>query len=94
MKYAFIQGKAKKFPVTLLCRLIGVKPSSYYDWRSRGGKVIPVEELQLRRRMKELFRVSRESLGSRMMMENLRDEGFDIGRYRTRMLMKSMGLVV
>ena len=94
MKCAFIQNCAFDYPVTLLCRVIGVKHSSYYDWRGRGGKVIPAEELQLRRRMKELFRVSRQSLGSRMMMQNLRDEGYDIGRYRTRMLMKSMGLVV
>lgn len=94
MKYAFIQSYAVKYPVTLLCRVIGVKHSSYYDWRKRGGKVIPAEALQLRRRMKELFRASRGSLGSRMMMENLNDEGFNIGRYRVRMLMKSMGLVV
>jgi len=94
VKYAFIQGHAVKYPVTLLCRVIGVKHSSYYDWHKRGGKVIPAEALRLRRRMKELFRASRQSLGSRMMMENLNDEGFDIGRYRVRMLMKSMGLVV
>lgn len=66
--------------------MIGVKHSSYYDWRGRGGKVIPSGELQLRRRMKELFHVFRKCLGSRMMMQNLRDEGYDIGRYRTRML--------
>ena len=94
MKYAFIQKHAFGYPVTLLCRVIGVKHSSYYDWRGRGGKVIPAEELQLRRRMKALFNASRKSLGSRMMMQNLRNEGFDIGRHRVRMLMKSMGLVV
>jgi putative transposase len=94
VKCAFIQNHAFNYPVTFLCRVIGVKHSSYYDWRGRGGKVIPSGELQLRRRMKELFHVSRKSLGSRMMMQNLRDEGFDIGRYRVRMLMKSMGLVV
>jgi len=94
VKYAFIKNHTLEYPVTLLCRVMGVKHSSYYDWRSRGGKVIPAEELQLRRRMKELFHASRQSLGSRMMMQNLRDEGFDIGRYRVRVLMKSMGLVV
>ena len=94
MKYAFIQKYAKKYPVTLMCRVMGTKHSSYYDWRSRGCQVIPAEELQLRRRMKALFSLSRQSLGSRMMMQNLHDEGFDIGRYRVRMLMKSMDLVV
>lgn len=46
------------------------------------------------RRMRELFRASRDSLGSRMMMRNLRDEGFAIGRDRTRRLMKVLNLTV
>lgn len=37
---------------------------------------------------------SRESLGSRQMRKQLCKEGFEIGRYRTRSLMKKLGLVV
>jgi transposase InsO family protein len=74
--------------------LLGVKRSTYYDWRDRPCKVIPLEELALRRRMKELFRASRDSLGSRTLMENLREEGFKIGRDRTRRLMKALNLKV
>ncbi len=44
--------------------------------------------------MKELFRASRDSLGSRTLMKNLREEGFDIGRDRTHRLMKSLNLKV
>src|SRR5690606_6918133 len=50
--------------------------------------------LAVRRRMKELFAVSRGSLGSRMMMRNLRIEGFEIGRERVRRLMKRLNLQV
>ena len=57
------------------------------------GEISPArfsaEELALRRRMKELFRASRDSLGSRTLMKNLHEEGFKIGRYRTRRLMKA-----
>ena len=77
------------FPVKLLCRQLGVQRSAYYDWRAQPGKLIAPEELALRRRMKELFAASRGSLGSRMMMKNLRQEGFEIGRDKTRRLMKS-----
>ena len=56
--------------------------------------MIPPEELSLRRRTKELFKASRDSLGSRVMMKNLRDEGFEIGRARTRSLMKALNLKV
>ncbi|TNF96109.1 MAG: IS3 family transposase [Gammaproteobacteria bacterium] len=94
VKYAFIQEQVTLYPVTLLCRITGVTHSSYYDWRRRGPKVIPAGEMALRRRMKELFIASRESLGSRTLMENLQSEGFEVGRDKVRRLMKSMKLKV
>lgn len=48
----------------------------------------------LKSRMKALFKTSRNSLGSRQMMKNLRKEGFTIGRYKTRGLMKKLGLEI
>src|SRR5690554_960476 len=71
-----------------------VSKSAYYDWCKRPGKLIGAQELQLRRRIKELFKASRSSLGSRKMMKALRAEGFEIGRYRVRRLMDQMGLKV
>ena len=67
---------------------------TYCDWRDKPCKVIPPEELALRRRMKALFRASRDSLGSRTLAENLREEGFKIGRNRTSRLMKVLDLKV
>ena len=90
VKYAFIRDHAKRWPVVHMCRLLDVKRSSYYDWRKRPAKVIPADELALRRRMKALFKASRESLGSRRMAKQLRAEGFEIGRERTRKLMKAL----
>ena len=77
-----------------MCRMLGVQRSAYYAWRNRPQRVIPAEELVLRRRMKALFEASRRSLGSRMLMNNLRQEGFEIGRTRVRNLMKKQDLVV
>ena len=71
-----------------------VNRSAYYAWRDRPAKVISAEELQLYRRAKALFKASRNSLGSRELAKKLREEGFDIGRYRTRTLMRKLGLKV
>jgi len=90
VKYGFIREQANAYPVNMLCRLLSVQRSSYYDWRGRPGKVILPEELALRRRMRALFAASRDSLGSRTMSENLRQEGFEIGRDKTRRLMKKL----
>lgn len=94
MKYAFIREQAADYPVKWLCQKLGVTRSAYYDWRNRPGRVIPAEELALRQRMKALFKASRESLGSRRLARALREEGFDIGRDRTRRLMKALCLKV
>jgi putative transposase len=94
VKYGFIRDHAIDYPVKLLCRMLSVQRSAYYDWRDQPGEVIGPEELSLRRRMKELFAASRGSLGSRMMMNNLRQEGFEIGRDKTRRLMQALELKV
>src|SRR5690554_3581475 len=80
--------------VTVLCQVMGVSRSAFYGWKQRPGKLIPAQELKMRRRMKKLFELSRESLGNREMMNKLRGEGYKIGRYRVRKLMKQMELVV
>lgn len=94
MKYGFIRECHGWYPVTTLCRVMEVSPSAYYDWCSRGGELIDHATWQLCHRMKVLFNESRQSLGSRQLMKQLRKEGFEIGRYRVRMLMKKLGLVV
>lgn len=79
----------------MLCRVMQVKRSSYYDWKKhRSCKVICAEEFALRSEMKRLFKASRSSLGSRMMCKNLQEIGFCIGREKTRRLMKHMNLIV
>jgi len=82
------------YPVRLLCRVMKVSHSAYYAWRKRPAQIITANELHLYRRMKELFSESRGSPGSRMMLKQLRKEGFKLGRYRVRGLMKRLKLMV
>jgi putative transposase len=82
------------FPVVSLCRVMQVSSSAYYDWFKRPGRLISSETLRLFRKMKELFELSRSSLGSREMMKKLREEGFQVGRHKTQRLMAKLGLKV
>ncbi len=68
--------------------------STYYEWKQRGAEIISAETFALCSRMKALFIQSRESLGSRGLMRQLRKEGFVVGRYQVRSLMNQLGLVV
>ena len=94
MRYRFIAEQADKFPTKLLCRVMQVKKSSYYEWKAKGDSIVSVEKFQLYQRMKALFKESRESLGSRPMMRQLRAEGYEVGRFCVRKLMKKLNLVV
>lgn len=70
-----------------------VSKSAYYNWLERPSKPLSAEKLHLNRLAKEHFKASRNSLGSRELAKKLREEGIEIGRYRTRRLMKELGLV-
>ena len=94
MKYGFIRDQAEHYPVKLLCEMLNVRRSAWYDWQGQPAKVIAPEELALRRRVRDLFAASRSSLGSRTMMNNLQRQGFEIGREKTRRLMKQLNLKV
>ena len=65
---------------------------AYYAWLKRPAKVISATTLNLYRRIKTLFKESRGSLGNREMVKKLRKEGFVVGRYKVRSIMKSLGL--
>jgi putative transposase len=77
-----------------MCYVMAVSPSAYYAWAKRPGQLISADTLHLHRRAKKLFSDSRQSLGSRELMRKLREEGFQVGRYRVRRLMKTLGLIV
>ncbi len=94
MKYRFIQEQSAHFPVRRLCGVMQVSSSAYYAWQQRPATLITAEELHLYRRAKALFAASRNSLGSRELMKTLREEGFEIGRERTRTLMRRLNLKV
>ena len=94
MKFDFISAESTHYPTSLLCRVMGVSTSAYYDWKERPGKLITSDTLRLYRRIKVLFEQSRGSLGNREMVKALRAEGFEIGRYRIRTIMAKLGLKV
>lgn len=80
--------------MAILCRVMQVSRSAYYAWLKRPEKLITADELNLYRRAKALFMTSRNSLGSLELSKKLREEGFLIGRYRTRTLMRQLRLKV
>ena len=78
----------------LCCTLLGLSRSGFYAWRKRPAKLISAQELKLYYTAKDLFGKSRESLGSRELMKVLRKNNFNVGRAKTRSIMRKLKLVV
>jgi len=67
----------------MLCKVMRVSRSSYYEWRSACSKPNR-EEIMLKSKLQHLFEKSRKTYGSRRLLKALKAEGYKIGRYKVR----------
>lgn len=75
--------------MALLCRVMQVSRSGFYDWRRRG----PDDHRQaLHREVRETHRRKRGSYGSRRIAKELQRRGYEVGRYQARSLMREAGV--
>ncbi len=84
--------QSAKYPIKRWCRLLKISRSYYYEWL--GQEKAEPKKIPLEIRACELFAVSNSSMGSRQLSRQLRKEGFEVGRYKARRLMKRLKLVV
>ena len=84
----------KAYPVTILCKVMKVSRSGFYDYLHRfdHGTDDNPEEAALTTRVHAIFKEHRSKYGSRRIMEQLNEEGYDVGRYKVRRIMKDLGL--
>ena len=83
------------YPVALLCRLLGVGTSSFYDWQVRGTKPSgrSVADAELTERIRAIHTMSRASYGSPRVWAELRlGDGLRCSRKRVERLMHLAGL--
>jgi transposase InsO family protein len=80
--------------ILLLCQLLEVSPSGYYDWQKRRETPGPraQENQVLRQKIKIIYARSRRTYGSPRVLAQLRKEGGQHGRNRIARLMKEEGL--
>jgi transposase InsO family protein len=85
----------KAYPITLLCEVMEVSRSGFYAYLKRrtSGTGKGPDDAALKERIKQIFEQSRGSYGSRRIMRQLHTEGYEIGRYKVRRIMRDLGLV-
>jgi hypothetical protein len=63
--FRFVEQERASFPVTTLCRVLGVSPSGYWAWRTRRPSVRSVADAALSRRITAIHAQSRGTMGHR-----------------------------
>lgn len=93
MAYKAIDAEKANFPITMMCRCLGVSPSGYHAWRTREPSEHAKHDEQLRERIKAVHHTSRGTYGSPRVQVELAAEGFEVSRKRVARLMAQEGIV-
>jgi putative transposase len=90
--FRFIAAEKANYPVSLLCRMLGVSRSGFHAWAGRPPSERAIADARLSVRIGEIHKRSRESYGARRIHLDLRDEGIRVGRKRVERLMRAAEL--
>lgn len=90
--FRFIDAEKAYLPVALLCRMLGVSRSGYYDWRSRAPSKRSREDATLTGKIREIYERSRCTYGSPRVHAELKSLGKRSSRKRVARLMREAGL--
>jgi len=93
MSFAFIEAEKARFPISGMCRVLGVSQSGFFAWRDRPACQRQKHDLVCLAHIRTAFALSNGTYGSPRMHRDLIDGGHQIGRHRTARLMRENGLV-
>lgn len=93
MKCAAIARARGQYPLTLMCRALGVSRAAFYAWQHRGPSPRQVLDARLRVELAGLHQRSRRTYGRPRLLQDLRHAGYRVGGERVRRLMRETGLV-
>ena len=84
-----------RWPVSVLCEVLQVSRSGFYAYVQRQtSSCVEAEEAPLVARVRAIAAETRHSYGSRRMAKQLQDDGFAVGRYKARRLMRQATVTV
>src|SRR5262245_47133237 len=87
-KYKFVAAHASEYPVTMLCRVLGLARSGYYAWRQRSLTAREERDEQLTSQIRTIFADSRRTYGSPRVHAELQAQGVRTARKRVARLMR------
>ncbi|AJD46486.1 isxal7 transposase orfb protein [Isoalcanivorax pacificus W11-5] len=92
MKYAFVARERALFPVRLLCRVLAVSVSGFYDYLRRQSAPRRDSDAMLRADLHAIHAVSRRTYGRPRLVRALRARAHVVGHKRVARLMREEAL--
>jgi putative transposase len=86
--FRFIAVEKANYPISLLCRVLGVSRSGFHAWQRRAPSDRDLADAWLVERIAEIHRESRQTYGARRVHAALRYRGVCVGRKRVERLMR------
>ncbi len=92
MRFAFIDGHKDEYPVGIMCRMLSVSRSGYYEWLGRDASQRKLDELRLVRKIEDVHRGSRSTYGSPRVTRMLKALGETASEGRVARIMQRYGI--
>ncbi len=92
MRYRFIDEHKKAWPVILMCGVLRVSRSGYYDWTERGPSRRAQSNRKLDSRIRKIFARHRQRYGAPRITDALHDEDIACSENRVARRMRAQGL--
>ena len=86
-RFRFVEQEKARYPVRMLCSALGVSPSGYYAWRSRGPSCRQQSDADLAAEIRRSHARSRGTYGVPRVHADLAEAGFHVSRKRVARLM-------
>ena len=92
-RFRFVEKESAQFPVSLLCRTVGVTRQGFYAWRHRPPSKRDLADRELCERIRRVHAETEGIYGSPRVHAELRlTDGIRVGRKRVARLMRQLGL--
>jgi putative transposase len=86
-RFRFVEQEKARYPVRILCTALGVSPSGYYAWRSRGPSARERSDADLAEQIRRFHVRSRGTYGVPRIHADLTEAGHHVSRKRVARLM-------
>lgn len=79
MRYSFIEQHRLRWPIRVMCRVLQVGVSGFYDWRGRPDSARAVRRRALAQKIQRIHKDSRQTYGSPRVHQQLVQSGERVG---------------